>query len=262
MRGLTLVSHLERVVHHRLHDLFDVGRFGVARALVHLRLGRQLVRRVTCLWVMHFWARWMSVRAHALGGLAWPRCRCFARTHLKDVQSPTHVTTRKLEQSTATIFRQVDPAFASERFSPMVCQPVDSCHESRRAKGADFSCEMTWLRRFSTSICGKGANLPTHSGVSTRRPVRRGCLGTEQPSESDLPEASATRLNGGDDLVDVVADDAEADVLGILLDDCRRSHFVSALDCKRIFGEYGRNAPYRDEVPTVRPRSSCRLRRE
>lgn len=49
MSGLTLVSHFERVVHHRLHDLFDVGRFGVARALVHFRLGRQLVRRVTCL---------------------------------------------------------------------------------------------------------------------------------------------------------------------------------------------------------------------
>ena len=33
-------------------------------------------------------------------------------------------------------------------------------------------------------------------------------------------ETGTTRLDGGNDLVDVIADDAEADVLGVLLNDC------------------------------------------
>lgn len=36
----------------------------------------------------------------------------------------------------------------------------------------------------------------------------------------NLPEARAATLDGGDDAVDVVADDAEADILGVLFDDC------------------------------------------
>jgi hypothetical protein len=35
-------------------------------------------------------------------------------------------------------------------------------------------------------------------------------------------ETRAARLNCWRDFVDVVADDAEADILGVLLDDCRR----------------------------------------
>ena len=38
--------------------------------------------------------------------------------------------------------------------------------------------------------------------------------------EKDAPEAGAARLDGRDDFVDVVADDAEAHVLRVLLDDC------------------------------------------
>lgn len=38
--------------------------------------------------------------------------------------------------------------------------------------------------------------------------------------EKDAPEAGAARLDGRDDFVDVVADDAEAHILRVLLDDC------------------------------------------
>jgi hypothetical protein len=60
--------------------------------------------------------------------------------------------------------------------------------------------------------------------VEDRSFRRRGELSlgaiAEERARGSSPESSTTRLDGGDDLVDVVADDAEANVLGELLDDC------------------------------------------
>jgi len=56
------------------------------------------------------------------------------------------------------------------------------------------------------------------------------------------PETSTTRLDGGDDLVDVVADDAEANVLGELLDDCEpRWKGVSSFSSPKL-AERGRTS--------------------
>lgn len=79
--------------------------------------------------------------------------------------------------------------------------------------GEERTYDSAWttkLTRFSTSSFGKGPNLDVDE-LSVSR-VTRGKGGSE-------PETSTTGLNSGDDLVDIVADNAESNVLCELFDD-------------------------------------------
>lgn len=60
--------------------------------------------------------------------------------------------------------------------------------------------------------------------------------------EKDAPEAGAARLDGRDDFVDVVADDAEAHVLRVLLDDCEDEWMELARRGEEGGREQGRTA--------------------
>lgn len=57
---------------------------------------------------------------------------------------------------------------------------------------------------------------------------------SENERTRNAPEAGAARLDGGDNLVDIVADDAEAHVLGVLLDDCGVLPPVSAAAAREV----------------------------
>ena len=60
-------------------------------------------------------------------------------------------------------------------------------------------------------------------------------------------EARAARLDGGNDLVDVVADDAEAHVARVLLDDCAKGELSNDASCMP--------STYRDARRSVPPSS-------
>ena len=68
---------------------------------------------------------------------------------------------------------------------------------------------MTVTSRLSTSETGNGPNLRCANQSYSLIKLH----------QCHLPETRASRLNGGDYSIDIVADDAESDIFGVLLDD-------------------------------------------
>ena len=97
---------------------------------------------------------------------------------------------------------------------------------------------------------------------SGRGQVSEWQTGSGRGNESECsPEASAPGLNSGNDLVDVVANDAEPHILGVLLDNCiSATHEVSASFATKN-GTVVLRSAYRGEEQTEQPVSSYRPRR-
>ena len=125
-------------------------------------------------------------------------------TRLEDVQRATHIALRKLQQSLLPLRRDLHP----------VTLPL-------LARAERQSRIETPKARIHAPLC---LDVTINPLLDLRDGERREA------------KARAAALDGGDDLVDVVADDAEADVLRVLLDDaaerglCRRRHHVGLIE--------------------------------
>ena len=121
------------------------------------------------------------------------------RTNLEDVKRTSHITSGELEKSLSAVFGQVDP-------TRVVSVRANVGRERNRTSPL--------ARQSSTAS-------PPLTLVGDRSYEATDQLAPRDEVREDEPKASAAGLDGGDDLVHVVADDAEADVLRELLDDLK-----------------------------------------
>ena len=119
------------------------------------------------------------------------------RAHLQDVQRASHVTLAQPQERLSPVCGQLHLLLLND-----VLQPPLDFRDRQRAKS------------------GQGRNI-SHALTMQER-VAHG-----------LPETGAARLDGWDDAIDVVADDAEAHVLRVLFDDCVLEYWPSAVSGMR-----------------------------
>lgn len=126
-----MVARLERIVHHAAHDLVNVGRMWVTRAIVHGCLIRELVCGVTRLEeairerVYQLCTRLLDIEGAE-------------RAYLQDVERASHVAARELEQRLSSILCQADPVVAAE--VPRSARPHST---ARTARATYFSASTT-----------------------------------------------------------------------------------------------------------------------